>query len=382
MSASDARPAGPRIACFVATSGHSGVDRAMQHLLPALARRGYAVDLLKVRGHGPELGALPPGLRVVDLGSRHVYTSLGAVVRYLRRSRPAVLLADKDRVNRTALLARALAGSGSRLVLSSGTTISVDLAHRGPFERWLQRYSMGRWYRHADRVIVTCRGVADDLAAYTGLPRDHIEVVPSPVVPRQLLTEPQPRPDHPWFAPGQPPVIVGMGELGWRKDFPTLIRAFAALRRRLLCRLVILGRGGQRRALIDLAQALGVAEAVDLPGFQPNPYGFLAHAAAFAFTSRWEGLGFALIEALAVGTPVVATDCPSGPREILQDGRYGRLVPVGDAEALAAALFDTLRAPLPPETLREAAWPYEIERSTSAYLQVLGLDPRSPPAAG
>lgn len=368
----------PKIAIFVATSGHSGVDRAMKHLIPALARRGYRVDLLKVQGHGPELGPVPEGVRVVDLGSRHTYGSLGAVVRYLRAERPAALLSDKDRVNRTALLARWLAGVETRLVLSSGTTISVDLAHRGAFERWLQRNSMGKLYRFADQVIVTCEDVADDMSAYTGLPRPSIRAVPSPVVPERLFTEPQPRPDHPWFAPGEPPVILGMGELGARKDFPTLLRAFARLRRELPCRLIILGRGKQQRALEALARELGVAGEVNLPGFQPNPYGFLAHAALFAFTSRWEGLGFALIEALALGTPAVSTQCPSGPREILGDGRYGRLVPVGDDAALAQAMLDTLRDPLPPERLREAARPYGIEHSATVYLEVLGLPPHGP----
>ena len=350
----------------------------MKHLIPAMARRGYSVDLLKVREHGPELGEVPEGVRVIDLGTRHTYNSLGAVVRYLRRERPVALLADKDRVNRTALLARCLARVDTRLVLSSGTTISIDLAHRGAFERWLQRNSMGKLYRYADQVIVTCEGVADDMSAYTGLPRHLIQAVPSPVVPERLFREPQPRPEHPWFAPGQPPVILGMGELGWRKDFPTLIRAFARVRERLSCRLVILGRGRQQQALEALAGELGVSGDVDFPGFQPNPYGFLAHAALFAFTSRWEGLGFALIEALALGTPSVSTDCPSGPREILRDGEYGRLVPVGDAEALALAMLDTLNNPLPRDRLREAAYPYGIEQSTTAYLKVLGLDPRIP----
>jgi glycosyltransferase involved in cell wall biosynthesis len=201
------------------------------------------------------------------------------------------------------------------------------------------------------------------------------EAVPSPVFPARLLTEPQARPGHPWLAPGQPPVILGMGELGWRKDFATLVRAFAQVRQHQPCRLLILGKGRQRE---ELARILGVAEDVELPGFQPNPYGFLAHAAVFALSSRWEGLSFALVEALAVGIPSVATDCPSGSREILQDGRYGPLVPVGDAEALADALRQTPDHPLPKATRQEAARPYEIERSASAYLRALGLDPRSP----
>lgn len=365
-----------RIACFFSTSGHSGVDRAMQHLIPALTERGYGVDLLHVRKHGPYIKAPPAGMRLIDLGTRHTYLSVFAVARYLRRERPVVMLSDKDRVNRTALLARFLANVPTRLVLSSGTTISIDLASRGGLERWIQRHSMGKLYPLADKVIVTSKGVADDMAAYTGLARRHIDVVPSPVVSQRLFVEPQPRPPHPWFAAGQPPVVLGVGELGKRKDFATLMRAFALVRRRYPCRLVILGEGRQRQSLQALAVELGLHEDVDLPGYQ-NPYPYMAHAAVFVLSSRWEGLGFVLIEALAVGTPVVATDCPSGPREILQDGRYGPLVNVADSEALAGAILSVLERPLPAATLREAALSYEIEYSTTAYLAAMGLPPEA-----
>jgi len=367
-----------RIACFFSTSGHSGVDRAARHLIPALARRGYRVDLLKVRRHGPELPEIPAGIEVIDLGSRHTYGCVPGIVGYLRRKRPRVLLSDKDRVNRTTLLARLLARVRTRLVFRSGTTISIDLATRGPLERWIQRSSIGRLYPYADRVIVTSAGVADDMAAYSGLARERIRVAPSPVVPRSLLEATLPRPDHPWFGNPSVPLILGAGELCARKDFETLIRAFARVRARRPCRLMILGRGKAHERLLALSRRLEVEQDVALPGFVPRPYAYMAHAALFAFTSRWEGLGFVIIEALAVGTPVVATDCPSGPREILADGRYGTLVPVGDDAALAEAIAATLAAPLPGEALKRAALPYEIEASTDAYLEAMGLPRRYP----
>jgi glycosyltransferase involved in cell wall biosynthesis len=287
------------------------------------------------------------------------------------------MLSDKDRVNRTALLARWLAHARTRLVLSSGTTISIDLASRGPLERWIQRSSMRWLYPLADQVIVTSAGVADDMAEYTGLPRKLIRVVPSPVVPASLLTAELPRPDHPWLGDPERPLILSAGELCARKGFDTLLRAFARVRASRPCRLLILGRGGARDRLLALADELGVRADFALPGFVPDPYAWMAHADLFAFASRWEGLGFVVIEALAVGTPVVSTDCPSGPREILANGRYGALVPVDDHDALAAALLRTLDDPLPREVLREAAGPYEIEASTDAYLDAFGL-PRHP----
>ncbi len=213
----------------------------------------------------------------------------------------------------------------------------------------------------------------------TGLARKRIRVAPSPVVPASLFTETLARPDHPWFERSDRHLILGAGELCWRKDFETLLQAFARVRAERPCRLMILGRGGARDRLLTLAASLGVADDADLPGFVPNPYAFMAHADLFAFTSRWEGLGFLLIEALAVGTPVVATDCPSGPAEILHAGRYGPLVPVGDDASLAQAILATLDHPLPSETLRETARPYAIEAATDAYLTVLGLPLQAPP---
>jgi len=365
-----------RIGFFLATSGWSGVDRIAKNLLPALSRRGYLVDLIKVKGHGP---FLPPELRdtvnVIELRASHTYSAFPGLVRYIYENRPSVLFSDKDRANRVALLARAISGRKTRLVLSSGTTISVDLVHRGPFERMLQRFSMGRLYALADKVIVTCEGVRRDMAAYTGLDIKKIEVVPPPVVPSWAFSQNLPFPDHPWFGPNKMPVVLGAGELSYRKDFETLIRAFSIVEKRRRLRLIILGKGKQKRHLKALSFGLGIEDKVSFPGFVQDPYPFMAHAALFALTSRWEGLGFVLIEALSLGTPAVSTDCPSGPQEVLDGGRYGPLVPVGDFEALAAAMERVLEDPLPACVLREAARPYEVEQATEAYIEAMGLDP-------
>jgi len=360
------------IAFYLATSGHSGVDRIAKNLIPALVNRGYRVDLLKVRHHGPYLDYSSDNFRVIDLKSSHVYPSLPAVISYINRENPAILYSDKDRVNRTALLARFLSRKHPRLILSSGTTISIDLSNRGFFERNLQKFSMGHFYKHADNVIVTAKGVASDMSSYTGLDIKHINVVPCPVIHASLMTDPQPTPDHPWFKENTP-IILGAGELAWRKDFETLIKAFAIIRHQRKIRLVILGKGKELENLKQLAQKLNVLDDVYFAGFQENPYQYMAHASVFAFSSRWEGLGFVVIEALAVGTQVVATRCPSGPEEILENGKYGHLVDVGDYHAMATSIISTLETPLPKPFLQEAVKKYEIESSTSAYLDAFNL---------
>ncbi len=365
----------PLLTFFFATSGHSGVDRAMQNLLPSIAARGYRVELLKIKGHGPYLKKSHPNLKIIKFPTRHVYSTLFYLVKYLRKNSPYCILTDKDRVNRTMLFAKLISRSSSRLFLSSGTTISIDLSTRGPFERWIQKNSMGKLYPLAYKTIVTSHGVAEDMSNYTGLPPEHIEVVPSPVIPEEFFYKKIPPPNHPWFKHKSSPIILGAGELCMRKDFSTLIKAFSLVKKKINAKLIILGKGRMKQELITLTRQLGLEKDIDFPGFKPYPYPYMAHADLFAFSSRWEGLGFVLIEALALGTPVVATDCPSGPREILQDGKYGPLVPVGDEEKMAKAIVQVLEKPPSPAFLREAAIPYTIEKSTTAYLKTFGLPP-------
>jgi glycosyltransferase involved in cell wall biosynthesis len=226
-------------------------------------------------------------------------------------------------------------------------------------------------YPWADEIIAVSKGVGEDLAEFSGLPIDRITVINNPVITprlRQLASEPA---DHPWFVLGQPPVILGVGRLTAQKDFGTLMKAFAELRKHRDARLIILGEGPGRPELERLAEDLGLRGDVQLPGFVQNPYAFMSGAALLALSSRWEGSPSVLIESLGCGTPVVATDCPSGPNEILEAGRYGPLVPVGDSQRLAEAMLATLETPLPADILRQKAEDFTVEVSAQRYLQVL-----------
>ncbi len=364
-----------RLAVLIAYTGEGGVEKMMNNLLRGLVDAGVAVDLLLLKARGEHVAGIPEGVNVVDLNVRTSLQALPALVWYLRHVRPRTLLAAKDRAGRVAVRARRLARTETRLVLRLGMHLSGSLAGKGPFARWLRYTPVRRLYPRIDAFITVAGPVADDIAAIGRLPRERFTVIPNPTVAPELPRLAATPPDHPWLHPARdgerPPVILGAGRFKHQKDFATLLRAFARLTEQRDARLLLLGDGPDRDALEALAAELGLTDRVDFPGFQSNPAAWMAAADLFVLSSRYEGAPNVLVEALACGTPVVATDCPSGPRDILDGGRHGPLVPVGDATAMADAMAATLDAPRPADELQAAVADYTIPVATQRYLEVL-----------
>jgi len=350
------------VAFFLPSLGGGGAERVIVNLAQGFAGRGLKVDLVLAKAEGAYLSQIPLQVRVVDLGARRVLCSLPGLVRYLRRERPQAMLSTLNHANIIALWAKKLAHVPTRLVVREANTVSMEATNVATLKGKLMPHLIRIFYPWADAIVANSRGVAEDLMKLTGLPPDNIKVIYNPVVTPELFVKAEEPLDHPWFGPGEPPVILGVGRLTKQKDFPTLIRTFALVRKERPARLMILGEGEERPNLEALVRELGLEEDVALPGFVENPYKYMKRAAVFVLSSRWEGLPNALIEALALGAPVVATDCHGGPREILEDGKWGHLVPIGDIEALAKAILNVLYKP----ELQEGA----IERVT----QLFGLD--------
>jgi glycosyltransferase involved in cell wall biosynthesis len=398
-----------RIAVLMPDLNGGGVQKMTLALAAALSDHGHEVDLVVYQPSGvlepmvpPQLtvrhltpgsmlrgrllplkadpGALPYLLLPVLLTRKPAPTLvyLDALAAYLRERRPDALLAAAPHQNLEAIWARRLAGVPTRVLISERTAPSQVL----PLSpRWRRRFLpplMLRAYPQADVIVSVSQRLGDDLAEVTGIPRERITAIYNPVVGPEIETLAAEPVDHPWFVPGEPPVILGMGRLSEQKDFPTLVRAFARVRARRRVRLVIFGaardsaKTEHRRGEIKaLARQLGVGEDVDAPGFTPNPFAYMARAALFVLSSRYEGLPGVLIQALASGCPVVSTDCPSGPMEILDNGRWGPLVPVGDDAAIAAAIEQVLDDPLPAAALKARAQEYSVDRAVQRYLEVL-----------
>lgn len=363
------------IALFIPSLGASGAERVAVNLGRGLARAGNPVDLVVAYAKGSLLSEIPAGVRLVDLHATRMLSSLPALVRYLRQERPAALISFMDHANIVALWGRKLAGPPTRVVATVHNTISVATKAPNNHRSRLMPLFIRAFYRWADGIVAVSQGAADDLVATTGLPADRVKVIYNPVITTDLLAASNAPAPHPWLAPGQPPVIIGAGRLTPQKDFSNLLRAFARVRARREARLIILGEGVERPILEALITQLGIGKDVALLGFQPGVYPYLASAAVFVLSSAWEGLPTALIEALALTRNVVSTDCPSGPREILQRGRLGRLVPVNDSEKLAEAILASLDDPR-TSVPEDALAPYTERAAVEQYLQAAGLPRR------
>lgn len=360
-----------KIAIFASFSGAGGVERMLLNLAGGLAADGCAVDLVVARATSKHLQHLPDGVRLVKLGTSHTFTSLFRLAAYLQRERPDALLAAKERACRTAVLARRLSGVKVRLGFRLGTTVSAAFENKSPWRFALWCWPMRWFYRQAEAVVAVSEGVRQDLLKITGLPEERFHVVRNPVITPQMEALSRVEVDDPWFTPGAPPVLMGLGRLTQQKDFFTLLRAFALVHGERPCRLLILGEGGDRQGLEGLAAELGVSVDLRLPGFEANPYRYLRRAQLFVLSSRWEGSPNALTEAMALGIPVVATDCPSGPNEILPGAQVGELVAMGDPLAMATAIKRMLDSPPPAELIRAAVADYNVTRSAHHYRRLL-----------
>jgi glycosyltransferase involved in cell wall biosynthesis len=362
------------IAIFLPALWGGGAERVMLDLGEALAEKGIIVDLVLAQAEGPCLAEIPASLRMVELNARHhtvlrTLASLPALVRYLRHERPDVLLAGLH-ANIVALWARRLAGFPQRVVITEHNTFSQQNRLLPAWYGRLMIQLVRRFYPWADGIVAVSQGAADDLAKIARIPRKRIQVIYNPIITPRLRAKVREFLEHSWFAPGEPPVLLAIGRLTAQKDFGTLIHAFARIRRTRLAKLLILGEGEKRVELEALVKQLNLEHDVSMPGFVPNPYPFISKASLFVLSSRWEGLPTVLVEALYCGPPIIATDCPSGPREILREGQYGRLVPVGDAASLAQSIEETLDDPGAPPP-RESLQPFEVETAVKQYMSIL-----------
>lgn len=368
-----------RVAVFIPSYGDGGVERMMVNLARGFAQHGADVQFVVSSTDGPYLDLLGNDVRIVITPGID-RSSLPAFTReWLMKERPDVVLSAKYADDEIAINARDSSGVPTRVYPRVGTHMSGTSRMSGwnVLRSMLARRALERLYMRADGLICVSEGVANDLGALSPRLAPLTRVIRNPVITPELLASA--RADAiPDLADDHGPLIIAVGRFARVKRLDVLIRAFALARRERQMQLVLAGEGRGRAELTALAESLGVSEHVRFAGFLPNPYPLIAAADLLVLSSEREGSPNVLVEALALGTPVVATDCPSGPAEILQKGRVGRLVPVNEPEALADAMLATLAAPPDVRLLTDAVQDYHLAKSSAAYLKAFGL---SAPAA-
>jgi glycosyltransferase involved in cell wall biosynthesis len=363
-----------KLALFLPSLVGGGAERVMVNLANNMASKGLKVDLVVANAEGAYKNQVASNVNIVDFKSERSLASFPKLISYLRGEKPKALISALEHTNVLAIWAKRLAFVPTKNIITEHISSSLISYAAGytPSKLRATLYAMRFTYPLAEKIVTVSQGVADDLVQTIGINKNKLEVIYNPVLNDAMFEKAEQPIDHPWFQPGQPPVLLGVGRLEPQKDFPNLLRAFALLRKKQNAKLVILGEGKLRGELEALVKELGVEEDVQLPGFNSNPYAFMKRASVFVLSSVLEGLPTVLIEAIALGTPVVSTDCKSGPRGILGSSGYGTLVPTENPEALAAAIEKTLS--LPGQTIDQNKLKrYTSDEATNHYLRVAGF---------
>ena len=357
-----------RIAIFLPNLGGGGAERVALATAKDLAERGHHVDLVLVEASGDLLPLVPKAVRVIDLKARRIIASLPSLARYLREERPDTLHAHMWPLTIVAITAHRLAQSPAKLVVTDHVALSRQVT--GGVQRRLLNWSTRLLYPFADARTIISEVAANDLSRLSGLARDCIEVIYNPISPPKRIAS-NARVEALWKGKG--PRIITVGAFKEQKNHALLLDAFA----RVVAKepmLMLLGEGPLRGALQQQASDLGMADRVLMPGFEVDPWPFLASADLFVLSSDYEGFPLVLAEAMHAGLKVVSTDCVSGPSEMLEGGRWGKLVPCGDAQALAGAIDAALGEPADPARMRERAIAIAGPAMIQRYSELLTAD--------
>jgi glycosyltransferase involved in cell wall biosynthesis len=360
------------LAILISNLHGGGAERVSVNLANSFIHRDYSVDMVLMSATGVFLADLLPDVRVIDLNVSRIRSLLLPLIHYLRQEKPAVLLACVWPLTAIAILACRLAGVPTRVVVSEHTTWSRSELLTNRFKRWQVSASMHYLFPKANGVVTVSQGASDDLRCFANLKTNLVQTIYNPVVSSNQLKNDNTVPRHPleWWE-GAHPKLLAVGTLKSIKDYPTLLSAFACLRQNSDAKLLILGEGECRSALELQARQLGLDGSLFMPGFVDDPLPYFQQADLHILSSLAEGLPTVIIEALASETPVVSTDCPSGPAEILNHGQFGRLVPVGDVDSLTTAIRQSLNETPDREALKARAQAFSIDKATDQYEALL-----------
>jgi glycosyltransferase involved in cell wall biosynthesis len=366
-----------KVSIYYSSFDIGGVERLILNLTRGLVNQGLDIEIVLAKAEGCLIEEIPSECRVVDFnfqwsrGGKRIVLSLPRLIKYFKKTPPDVLIAPPGWSTIVALLARRIAKSSTRILVMVDITLSTLQNSQKLHERLLPY--LARWlYPQADGIVASYNKAANDLSQLTGIAREKIRVIYNTVVTPDIYDKANESIEHPWFSFGEIPVIIGVGRLVPEKDFPTLVRAFEIVKKAQPARLLILGEGVERSKLEALIRELHLEKDVDLLGYTSNPFVYMKHSSVLVLSSKREAFGNVLGEAMALGTPVISTNVLSGgPAEILEQGKYGQLVDVGNVNSLADAIVNTLNNPVSSDILRQKARDFSLDFASDAYLELI-----------
>jgi len=364
------------ISIFLQDLRGGGAERSFLRLARGMLEKGRSVEIALINNTNDYQSEVPDGARMIHLNAGRVATAIPRYARHLSLSKPRSVLSAITHVNVAAIAAHTLSVHKPPLVVSERNQFSARRAHATSLTDRAAYALAPRAYRYTSKVVCVSEGVAGDVRKSTGLDSDKVIAIHNPSYDLCSLDRMAEKPAHPWFFSPNPNLktIIAMGRLHPQKGYDTLIKAFVRLRLKINARMVIFGEGIERPALEAQAKHLGLDTSVfQMPGFTPNPFALFARADLFVLSSRFEGFPNVLVEAMACGLPVVATDCPSGPREIFDAQNLDQLVAVDDTNGLASEMHRQLLNPLPKEHLIARASIFSVDAASGKYLQALGV---------
>jgi glycosyltransferase involved in cell wall biosynthesis len=366
---SDARQ-NTHIALFLPTLEGGGAERSFVELANRFVQSGARVDFVLADCDGPYLAELSNAVRVVDFKTRRKIPTLIGLTRYLRAERPDILMSGLDPANAGAVIATKLAGVSTRCVLSQQSMMRAlwQMDRPSSWSMWL--WIMRQTYSRASLVICNSFAARSELTQEVGVAPARCIAIHNGIEIEQIQGLAREEIVDPWLADAAPPFIISVGRLTPMKDLSTVMQAFVLVRRSRECNLLILGDGIERSRLSALAASEGVAPYVRMPGFTANPFPWMARARVLVSASLIEGCPNVVQQALACGTPVVAADGLGGTAEVLENGRWGRLVPVKNPRAMAQAIIDSLDDPHPVDGRIRAA-DFNPERTAERYMECM-----------
>ena len=369
-----------KISFFLPKLTYGGAERVIIDIANNLSKRGYLIDIVLAKGGNTYIDEINPSINVVNLNSKSTFLSFFPLSRYIKNSSPDGIISALSHANCIVLLAKKIINHNTKIVVSERNISYLHTRNKIGFKRILLDWLIKYLYPEAKCIVTVSEGVRQSIISTYKFKEDQVRCILNPIdfkkinklksesiLNSEIINE---------LKSENKKLILSVGSLTAQKNYSLLIKSFKIVSEKVNCKLIILGEGPERANLNELCRNLKIdSKSISLPGFIANPFPYMKVSDLYVLSSLWEGLPNVLIQALACNCKIISTDCDAGPREILEDGKWGRLTKVNDINSLANAMIEELSeknqkySNLKMGSLNR----FNIDKVTNQYLEALEL---------